>query len=253
MRNLNKEASPFFEIKAKVPVLLILLTCFLIPYHSYGSEEALSDSEEGSVSMQESRHNSALVSNLSHFHQNPSDEVLDQFEPGLHEALLDIINDESMPRLPRLRAIAALGRYPDSEDAFIRLSDFVMNPESDVRIRLAALGTLGMAMRDNPLTLDIMERSLLDPDSGIRARTVNILSDIGCERAEKLLARHRFVERHALVRKALRAALEANTDIILHPEGRIILHTGSEKSEKPVIRTPNSPDIRTGKKEGDIR
>ncbi|MFW5878657.1 MAG: HEAT repeat domain-containing protein, partial [Myxococcota bacterium] len=157
----------------------------------------------------------------SDFEQAPSDVVLDAFEPGLLDSLLALMDDQSLPRLVRLRALHALGRYPDQAPAFERLRHIALDVEGDPRMRLAAVGTLGHRLAGHPETVEILGRVLRDPDPGVRARAVRLLSHVGGERAQELLARHRVVEMHVVVRKALRAALESRLGGPLPPEGRL--------------------------------
>lgn len=167
-------------------------------------------------------HDPALVSMLSSFDGGPPDAALDRFEPGLETKLIGIVEDAEVRRLARQRAVAALARYPDSDRAFELLA-LVVREEGPV-LRLTALGTLGKAFDERTETLSILEATLSDDDPGLRARAVRVISHIGGPRAEELLSRQRILERHVVVRRALRQALEKRSHRPLPREGRVLEH-----------------------------
>jgi hypothetical protein len=180
-------------------------------------------------------HDPALLTALSHFHEDPSDAVLDGFEPGLLEALLAIVSDESVPRLARVRALAALGRYPEASSAFEATSTIARDVDGDVRLRIAAVGTLGQRLGHAPEAVPVLADVLEDADPGLRALAVEALSTIGTPEADALLSRHRIKERHVLVRRALRGAREAQLGRSLPPEGPIRPVTPPRLEGVPVI------------------
>lgn len=175
----------------------------------------------GGAAASEFEHDPALISALSGFGEIPPDEHLDRFEPGLMDRLIAVIEDDDVPRLARLRAITALARYPAEDRAFEFLSAKATDHAEHAQARLAAIGALGVGHSERPETLEVLRSVLEDEDPGLRARAVQAVSHVGGERAHEVLARHRMVERHIVVRRALRGAMESTLERPLPPEGRV--------------------------------
>ncbi len=184
-------------------------------------------------------HDQSLVTVLSFFDGGPKSEVLDRFEPGLLEQLLVIIDDEEVPRLARLRAISALDRYPEDARAFETLSSLATNEALHATIRLEALSALGREPVHEDKTLAVLGSVLSDEDPGLRARAVMAISSIGGLEAERLLSRQRLIERHVVVRRALRGAQGTRLQQPLPPEGRMLpemsLQPGNNSREQPPV------------------
>jgi len=167
-------------------------------------------------------------------HADPAPEALEAFRPGLYEKLARIESDTSRPRLARIRALGAMARE-DQVRALPRVLELAANREAPIRLRLAAAWTLGHPLAGRPEAIPALEGLLADRDPGLRERAVLSLAKIGTPRALELLEAQRLVERHVIVRTALRelAAKQRGLPVeALRREG----HTLS-----PRIR-PHTPD-----------
>lgn len=175
-------------MSSRIPALALVVAGALVPVGAYGAEP-----------------DPALIVVLSDIHGDPSPEVLARFGSGLPTALRDVILDDGAPRLARIRALAALARE-DAPAAFELATRFARDGEAPIRLRLAAVWTLGRRLAARPGVVDVLSDVLSDPDPGLRAASVRALARVATPRAEAVLTAQRLAERDAVVRKALREA-----------------------------------------------
>ncbi len=163
-------------------------------------------------------HDPALLMLLSQLHRDPSPEELRHFGPGVEDALRAIVGDAMVPRLARVRAVSVLG-YFDSEGAFETVRRAAFDPALPLRVRSAAVWTLGHRFEGRSGRLEALQEVLRLPQPLLRETAVRSLAVLPDPKARALLARHRQVERHRAVLRTLRAVLRAELQRPLPPEG----------------------------------
>ena len=167
-------------------------------------------------------HDPGLVTLLSAYHEAPTAEALMSFRPGLRPKLEAILDDDALPRLTRLRALTALG-LEASPEAFARVAAVLADLQADTRLRMGAATTLGRYFANFPDVAFHLQAGLSSPEAGLRELCVSALAEVATPAAFEILSRHRVIERHVTVRKALRDALLLEQGLTpLAPEGRLI-------------------------------
>ncbi len=144
-----------------------------------------------------------VLSQLSGIEAPPSAQSLAALGPNVVLELMELAQDDTIPRSKRARALHALGWFPsDGTRAFLR----VALAGDDALMRRKAVYALGMGWNDEALP-DIDHALSNEDDVQLRIAAAKALGQLGTPASQELLEHRLSVEPNPTVQTTIRKAL----------------------------------------------